>query len=223
MKNFAILILMLTLVSCQTKQKDNTQIFWVNSSKKACSGVGKMSCLQIQKSDELDFSKEWELFYTPIKSFNYIPGKLYKIKVKVTEIKNPPADSSSLRYELIEILEEKVDKRLAINDIWVAEKIYELPLQNGYEERPRLEINSATMKVNGTDGCNNINGGITEMSDDHIIFGPLLQTKKMCVDMTIPDAFTKALTEVNGYKKVKNRLHLFNKNNDLVLTFQKID
>lgn len=223
MKNWLKLIICLVLFSCNPKEKNRYEVFWVNSSKKDCEGVGKMSCLQIQKSDELDLSKEWELFYTPIKSFNYVPGKLYKIKVKVTEIENPPADSSSLRYELLEILEEKVDKRLAINDIWVAERIYDLPLQNVYEERPRLEINLNAMKVNGIDGCNNISGAIAEISDNHIIFGPLLQTQKMCADMTIPDAFTKALTEVIGYKKVKNRLHLFNKNNDLVIALQKTD
>jgi glyoxylase-like metal-dependent hydrolase (beta-lactamase superfamily II) len=67
-----------------------------------CVGVGPQKCMLIKE----DFNSNWKNFYDKIEGFEFQPGYVYKLKVKITEIKNPPSDASSLKYTLIEILEK---------------------------------------------------------------------------------------------------------------------
>ncbi len=55
-----------------------------------------------------NLDSDWKNFYDQINGFKFQEGYEYKLKVKVTEIKNPPADASSLKYSLVEILEKNV-------------------------------------------------------------------------------------------------------------------
>ena len=77
-------------------------IFYVDSKLVECVGVGKQQCMLIKKEMESD----WKFFYDNIDGFNFEKGFVYKLKVHVTENENPPADSSSLKYSLVEILEK---------------------------------------------------------------------------------------------------------------------
>jgi hypothetical protein len=43
-----------------------------------------------------------------IKSFDYVKGHEYILKLKVTRLDNPPADAGSHVYELVEILSDKL-------------------------------------------------------------------------------------------------------------------
>ena len=47
---------------------------------------------------------EYGLFYDQIEGFNYEEGYEYEIVVEVTKVENPPADASSLKYTLIEVV-----------------------------------------------------------------------------------------------------------------------
>lgn len=40
-------------------------------------------------------------------NFEYKAGTEYTLKVNVTDIPNPPADASSVKYTLIEIIDKK--------------------------------------------------------------------------------------------------------------------
>lgn len=77
--------------------------FVVNEEAKSCRRMMEMTCLQIQK----DGSKEWELFYEPIKGFNYVPGYRYVIEVIQTERPEPiPQDLSRYLYRLERIISQ---------------------------------------------------------------------------------------------------------------------
>ncbi|MCZ7672694.1 MAG: DUF4377 domain-containing protein [Chloroflexi bacterium] len=43
-------------------------------------------------------------FYNPIVGFTFEPGYEYELKVMVETVENPPADGSSLRYTLVEVV-----------------------------------------------------------------------------------------------------------------------
>ncbi|MGL6179874.1 MAG: DUF4377 domain-containing protein [Tannerellaceae bacterium] len=104
----AITLLMgIAFSSCSTSK--NTQTFLINSEKVDCMGVAPMKCLQVKKLDKPN--AEWENMYTNIIGFDYEPGYIYKIKVKVKELdkKQVPADGSSIEY----ILEKVVSKEAA--------------------------------------------------------------------------------------------------------------
>ncbi|QLH02472.1 MBL fold metallo-hydrolase [Nitrosopumilus cobalaminigenes] len=91
-----------------------TKILYIDSKLVDCVGVGPQKCMNVRES--MDFS--WKNFYDSIKGFDYVEGKSYKISVKVTDVENPPADSSSKKYELVEILDTKsYSKHIPYNNI----------------------------------------------------------------------------------------------------------
>ena len=79
------------------------KILHVDSKLVDCVGVGPQKCMNVRE----DTDSSWKNFYGSIKGFDYTEGKTYKISVKVTDVKNPPADASSKKYELMEIIDKK--------------------------------------------------------------------------------------------------------------------
>jgi len=53
-----------------------------------------------------DPNGEWQNFYDQIEGFEWEPGYTYELRVAVHQVENPPADASSLRYELIEVVDK---------------------------------------------------------------------------------------------------------------------
>ena len=71
-----------------------------------CTGVGPQQCMLIREMPPAG-DGGWELFYDQIDGFAYEEGYLWTLRVNVTEAENPPADASTLRYELVEVVEKK--------------------------------------------------------------------------------------------------------------------
>ena len=107
MKKNSIIVFVLFLVfSCSSEEANKIEnIYWVNSTKVDCVGVGPMTCLQIQKNESI-IQDKWELFYSSIEGFKYEPGFIYKLNVKEEQLENVPADAYSVKYTLVEILEK---------------------------------------------------------------------------------------------------------------------
>jgi len=70
----------------------------IGSFQSPCYGVSQQLCMRAKLNNSGDF----ELFYGYIEGFDYKWGTSYKVRVKITDIDNPPADSSSEKYQLIE-------------------------------------------------------------------------------------------------------------------------
>lgn len=77
-----------------------TKKLFINSALVDCVGVGPQKCMQV-KENETD---GWGLFYGSIENFTFEQGYIYEIMVVVSDVDNPPADSSSKKYMLVEIL-----------------------------------------------------------------------------------------------------------------------
>ena len=75
---------------------------FIGPEKVECVGVGPMECYQVKE----DPNAEWQFFYDEIEGFEWEPGYTYEIRVAIHQVENPPADASSLRYELIEIIDK---------------------------------------------------------------------------------------------------------------------
>jgi hypothetical protein len=75
-------------------------IFEIDSQKVPCTGVGPMECLRIREPGEV----EWRFFYDSIEGFTFEPGFRYVVEVDRTRVENPPADASSFRYRLVELV-----------------------------------------------------------------------------------------------------------------------
>lgn len=230
MRNWVIFIIIIALSGCATKkiQTTSAEIWWVNGSKVDCLGIGPMKCLQIQKSDTIQ-PGNWQNFYTEIDGFNFQNGYLFKIKVREEKL-NPakvPADGSSVKYKLVEILEKMPDPRFALNDLWVLEAIngetVKKPENNDQRPLPAIEINVTEMRVMGSDGCNRLTGSITKLENGEIELGPVAQTKKLCLDTDIPDRFNAAFAQSKKYRRDGLLLIFSDDSGKELLRFKKVD
>ncbi len=127
-------------------------------------------------------------------------------------------------WEQDQWLEEHVKnkKDLRLNDIWIAKQIYGTPLSD-QNKLPTLEINLVEQQVFGSDGCNNYQGSLTNLTASTINFGPLAATKKLCQNMDYPEVFNKALSEVENYKLEGLKLTLYSSENKPLIVFTKGD
>ncbi|EYB68728.1 hypothetical protein DEIPH_ctg017orf0065 [Deinococcus phoenicis] len=79
------------------------QTWTVAAQRVPCMGVGPMSCLRIQRD-----GGPWELFYGEIEGFTFQPGVTQVIRVREEDRPGPvPADASSKRYVLVEVVERR--------------------------------------------------------------------------------------------------------------------
>lgn len=220
-KYFYLLSFTFFIMSCKTPL--NEQIMWINSAKVDCVGVAPMKCMQVKNSE----NEAWSNFYQDIKGFNFEPGFRYKLKVAVNELdkNNVPADASSLAYELVEILSKEKDPYLLLNDIWVVDTLAGIDNLETVQLKslPLLEINTKTMNIMGSDGCNRYRAKLTTLEGANIGFGPVMGTKKMCIEMTIASQYNLALSKVKKFKREGLKLSLFDEQNNLLVGFKKID
>ena len=76
---------------------------FVGPEKVDCVGVAPQKCYKVRE----DPSEEWRFFYSEIAGFEYEPGYEYELLVHEIKVENPPADGSSLRWELIEVVSKE--------------------------------------------------------------------------------------------------------------------
>jgi len=112
-----------------------------------------------------------------------------------------------------------------LNDTWVlvsigGEEIHIDPENDGIET-PRLEIIASEMKYTGSDGCNNFMGVLVILDDEHLKFGIAAGTRRMCMEMKIPDQFNQSLTLVNSYKLTRQVLYLYSADGVQILQLGK--
>jgi hypothetical protein len=67
-----------------------------------CVGVAPQQCLLVSTSPD----GEPEFFYEEIAGFTHVPGTTYALDVLVEPVEDPPADGSSLKYTLVDVVAE---------------------------------------------------------------------------------------------------------------------
>ncbi len=209
----------------QSELQSNERVYWVDSLKSTCSGVALKQCLRVQQADEISPSG-WSLFYNSIAGFQYEEGYLYKLVVKEESIPadQVPADGSSKKYTLSQIVEKNFDPKILLNDIWLLAGIDGQQFDPGGRGRqPQLEISLQDMRVSGSDGCNNFTGSIMLVDSEKIQLGPLAATRKACLNMELPDKFQKSMAKISTYSVQKQTLTMFDSQGKELLLFRKTD
>lgn len=197
-----------------------SKTLWVSGYKtEASAGAGKMQVLNVYKGKDLSAVK-WENFYAPIEGFQFEGGVIQKIKVKETKLKNIPADASSLKYELVEVLEKQADYRVGLDGSWVLAKINGGPI-NRMVALPTLDIDVAKNAVNGNGGCNGFAGQIQKLTPTVFELGEIAGTLKMCINKNIEPEFYEALRAVKKYELKNDDLVLLDSENKEILSFIK--
>ncbi|WP_394830744.1 DUF4377 domain-containing protein [Pendulispora rubella] len=83
-------------------EAEGTREIEVDAQMVDCTGVGPQKCLRIRKNPQA----EWELWYSGIEGFTHKAGVKARLRIREEKVPNPPADGSSLRLILVEVLEQ---------------------------------------------------------------------------------------------------------------------
>ncbi|MCB9034237.1 MAG: META domain-containing protein [Chitinophagales bacterium] len=116
----------------------------------------------------------------------------------------------------------KAEADYKLNDIWSAIRIDGGKLDKSVAI-PSLEINLSTMKIMGSDGCNNYSGNIESIDDKNIALGNTVSTLKACIGKNVADKYNSALSKIASYKLDGLILQFFDSNGNEVLAFLKAD
>ena len=204
-------------------------VYHVNSYRIACVGVAPMSCLQVKRGDPA--KGEWQNFYGAIEGFEYRPGYLYRLLVRETQLppERVPADATSIRYELVEVIERAPDPRLAIQDIWVVERIDGAQRDTfgsaSGAELPYIEFNIPRGEYLGNDGCNAIRGDLLFLGPLEIRLSPATITSAAgsCGDAELRSTLLNALGRVANWRRNGLWLTLLDAEENELLALHKTD
>jgi hypothetical protein len=90
------------------KANRGQKIWFIKEHLVDCEGVMPQKCMLIKE----DGTDKWEYFYDQIDGFEYEEGYRYKISVAISMVMDPPVDSSSLKYRLLELIDKKTVRAL---------------------------------------------------------------------------------------------------------------
>ncbi len=201
-----------------------------------CVGVGPMKCMLVKYAAEDD----WTFFYDRIEGFEYEPGFEYELRVRTETVENPPADASSIRYILVELMSktEPVDDGAAGSELvagdWRLTGFSDAVLDeagidptnalDAVANRGGLSIVFADGKVSGFSGCNQFTGSYTIEGGHSLSFGPLANTRKMCPPplMDLEGLTMRTLETVeSAYVRDGETLELYGPGETLLMTYAR--
>ncbi len=76
---------------------------YANSQLVDCVGIGPRKCMEVRETP----MGEWAYFYDGIEGFTLEEDYLYTLKVKISNVPNPPADAFSKHYRLLELISKE--------------------------------------------------------------------------------------------------------------------
>ncbi|MFV0289279.1 MAG: DUF4377 domain-containing protein [Mangrovibacterium sp.] len=218
---FSLLCLIGITTACCGTKKGTESIYWINGSQVDCVGVGPRKCLQVQKGDVLG-AQEWQNFYANIEGFEFEPGFIYKLKINEVNLpkEEVPADGSSIKFTLVEVLEKNLDTRFAIDGDWTLTRIDTLDI-NMQLPVPTLIINVSDMLISGNGGCNNYNASIKTLAADSIVLNHSTASQRACIHENMEHQYFIALNKITNYQVEDDKLTFFNAEGVEVLAFVK--
>lgn len=204
---------------------------YVGPQRAPCTGVAPMECLQVRESPDAPYTN----FFDEIAGFEFAPGYEYELRVRVDEVEDPPADASSLRYTLVEVVNRTPVATTPLEGtLWT---LAEYTDADGAMQSPLPESEGFILLENGelggTAGCNSFFGvyvlGTSDdtTSDDtgdtdpnRLSFGEVGTTLMACEEpfMRQEEAVLNALRATRSYAIEGNSLTLLDADgNALVL------
>lgn len=103
------LILLILTIGCErtgsliTPDKEHIEIITIGPYTETCQGFIEQQCY-------LEFNEErqaWEFFYESIRGFDFEPGYIYKLKVRLEDRGTEIQDVGRYAYHLVEILSKE--------------------------------------------------------------------------------------------------------------------
>ncbi|MAT41382.1 MAG: hypothetical protein CL609_03500 [Anaerolineaceae bacterium] len=183
-----------------------------------CVGVAPMLCMQVKESQGAD----WTYFYDRIEGFTYEPGFSYELLVKKEDVKNPPADGSSLKWTLVEEV-SKSPVEMPQMDLTGTE----WNLVSNQENAPLMDTQITLSfeeegQLGGSAGCNSYFGGYEHNGFAFSISSPLGSTLMACEE-PIMNQETEYLNKLNQMEfiQVEGETLLLVSSDGLFLEYEK--
>ena len=159
----AVLIIATALAGCMTPstlpapapslpQADGEVVtMHVGPTQADCVGAGPQKCLLVKEGDA---EGPYLMFYSNIKGFDYEEGYHYELLVRKTKVENPPADASSIAFELVEVVSKTPAGE--VSTLYVAPMMVECETTEIYKcllvaDSPDGEYRPFYGKINGFD------------------------------------------------------------------------
>ena len=113
MRKTLLLVLCVLPLGCGLIEPDSEVLtLFVGPEQVECMGfMFPTTCLQVRFQPEGD----WEAFGDPIEGFDFEPGFFYELRVKRVSITDPPADASSYRWILLELINKIIAQAYALD------------------------------------------------------------------------------------------------------------
>ena len=86
---------------------ESIDTFFVSGTVEQCEGEGTFPCYPTNVGTP--DGEETRIYEGEIEGFTHEAGHSYELRVRITDVEDPPADGSSLRYELVEIVSDTTD------------------------------------------------------------------------------------------------------------------
>lgn len=181
------LMLLALLVSGAMAQEENPNELLIHISPIAgeCVGEAPMPCMVIRELPDGELS----FFYDEIAGFDYEAGYEYQLRVNTSEVENPPADASSLAYELSEVVAQFPAS--FENRVWELQHFNETEVENG-EEFTLIFNEDGTVAI--TTDCNEIMLSEYTLAPASIVVGG--STRMFC-EGSIEAEYLAALNAIN--------------------------
>lgn len=175
---------------------ERLETLWVGPQLVECVGVIPQQCMLVRQTKD----GQPEYFYDQIEGFEHELGVTYVLRVGVSDVENPPADASSLRYRLIEIVEavEQIASDQIDGTTWRLLGVRDGDLFDAVPDDVEINIGFADGQASGSAGCNRFMSTYTADGTD-LAFSPVGATKMLCPPevMVHEDRFLTMLAEVD--------------------------
>jgi heat shock protein HslJ len=192
--------LLVTVILVFTGVQAQNKIIYINHEMANCIGVVPGKCLQYRYKT----SQPWLLLHGQIQGFNYEAGNMYKLKIRETKVKNPPADGSSIKRTLVKVLSKEPMMSIAlphesISEKWVIGSIFKSGQKQDVSTKNfLLHFNEETQSVSGK-VCNSFRGSLSTQKGNRITIGQLMSTKMLCSDIDFENSIMASLQSANSY------------------------
>lgn len=182
---------------------------FIANAKVDCVGVAPQKCLQIKEEGKTD----WTFFYDKIEGFDYEEGFFYKIKVNVMAVDNPPADGSSLKYKLIEILDKSKMPLNLDKGSWMVTRLKDM---DSFGRNPFIKIDLSQNEISGNTSCNRFSAKIA-ITKNKVDISEVSSTEMACGAVEVESAFLDALQNISSYTFNDDKLQLLDENQEVLI------
>lgn len=185
-----------------------------------CEGEAPQKCLLVRK----DPTEPYGLFYDPIEGFDFRKGREYELRVAVEEIENPPADASSLRWRLVEVVSSTLSLE---GNRWRLDSFRDSSGQTvNVFPGSRIRVEFRDGQLTGNAGCNNYFGSYTVDGQNIQISEQVGMTGQLCHPEEVAkqeQAYLRALLSTRTFVIENEQLQLADAEGNVVATFSVLE